>query len=138
MPTPLSGIDRSRLGGKRDALKTDQQDPSLPPASAELRWDELSRMLAPIDPVEDSNYGLAGGIHKDYRSEIVRVEQIGPGWRRIFLRLVDDGPKPVRCVRRPILEASVIVPEELTDYSVYRRELRDRIERGADLTDIAA
>ena len=47
-------------------------------------------MFIAIDPVEHSVCGLAGGVHKDYRSEVVGKQELGGGWRRIYLRLVDD------------------------------------------------
>jgi hypothetical protein len=93
-------------------------------------------MLVAIDPVEHSICGLAGGIHKDYRSEITGKQELGGGWRRIYLRLVDDMAKPEGSKRRPTLACSVIVPSNLEYHYAYRRELWNRIEHGGSLTDI--
>jgi hypothetical protein len=93
-------------------------------------------MLQQIDVVEHSIYGLTGGIHKDYRSDIVAIEPLGQGLRRIHLRLSDDMPKPPGSFRRPTLSVSMIAPESLQNYDGYRRKLWAKIERGEDLTDI--
>ena len=92
-------------------------------------------MLVAIDPVEHGVCGLVGGVHNDYRSEIVRVEDLGGGWRRIHCRLTDDMDKPQGDRRRPTLMCSVIAPY-LDDYSAYRSEMRNRIEHGGSLVDI--
>jgi hypothetical protein len=93
-------------------------------------------MLLAIDPVEHSICGLTGGIHKDYRSEITGKQELGRGWRRIYLRLTDDMAKPQGAKRRPTLTCSVIVPCDLQYHDAYRLEMWNRIEHGASLVDI--
>jgi hypothetical protein len=92
-------------------------------------------MLTAIDPVEHSISGLAGGVHNDYRSVIVRVEDLGGGWRRVHCRLTDDMVKPDGASRRPTVMCSVIAPN-LDHYHAYRREMWSRIEYGGSLIDI--
>jgi hypothetical protein len=92
-------------------------------------------MLTAIDPVEHSIGGLAGGIHNDYRSEVVRVENLGGGLRRIYCRLTDDMAKPEGARRRPTVICTVVAPY-LDQYYVYRREMWKRIENGGSLNDI--
>jgi hypothetical protein len=93
-------------------------------------------MLTQIDPAEHSIHGLTGELHEDYRADIVSIEELGQGWRRIRLRLSDDMPKPLGAVRRPTLAASVIAPVDLQNYDGYRRKLWAKIERGENLTDV--
>ena len=93
-------------------------------------------MLIAIDPVEHSVCGLAGGIHKDYRSEVIGKQEIGGGWRRIYLRLADDMPKPQGAKRRPTLTCTVIVPSAVQYHDAYRREIWHRLEHGGGLVDI--
>jgi hypothetical protein len=93
-------------------------------------------MLVAIDPVEHTVCGLAGAVHNDYRSEITGKQELGGGWRRIFLRLVDNLPKPEGAKRRPTLTCSVIVPSNLEHHTAYRKEIWRRIERGESLVDI--
>jgi hypothetical protein len=90
-------------------------------------------MLVAIDPVEHSVCGLAGGVHNEYRSEIVGAEDLGGGWRRIHCRLTDDMRASNR--RRPTVMCSVIAPY-LDNYYAYRREMWSRIEHGGSLVDI--
>ena len=92
-------------------------------------------MLEAIDPVQHSVCGLTGSVHNDYRSEIVGVEDLGGGWRRIHCRLTDDMAKPVGARRRPTVTCSIIAPY-LDDYSPYRREIWNRIEHGGSPVDI--
>jgi len=92
-------------------------------------------MYVAIDPVEHSVCGLAGGIHRDYRSEVVRVEELRGGWRRIYCRLTDDMAKPEGARRRTTVMCTVIAPE-LGYYHAYRREIWHRIEHGGSLVDI--
>lgn len=92
-------------------------------------------MYVAIDPVEHSVCGLAGGIHNDYRSEVVGVEDLGGGWRRIHCRLTDDMAKSEGARRRPTVMCSVIAPQ-LDYYHAYRREVWHRIEHGGSLVDI--
>ncbi len=86
-------------------------------------------MILETDPVVHSICGLTGNIHADYRSEIFCIDQLDRRRRRIVLRLVGRA-------QQPILFASVVAPDGLTDYGAYRRELCHRIESGGDLTDI--
>jgi hypothetical protein len=92
-------------------------------------------MYVAIDPVEHSVCGLAGGIHQDYRSEVVRVEELGGGWRRVYCRLTDDMAKPEGARRKPTVMCTVIAPE-LDYYYAYRTAMWHRIEHGGSLVDI--
>ena len=96
----------------------------------------LALMLVQIDPVLHSVHGLAGGIHEDYRAEVIQFQPLGGGWRRVYLRLLDDAPKPPGARRRPTIAATVIVPETMESFGSYRVELWRRIERGVSLTDV--
>jgi hypothetical protein len=93
-------------------------------------------MLTQIDPVTHSIHGLCGEITEDYRADVTRIEPLGNGVRRIYLRLNDDMPKPPGMKRNPTLAATVIVPEILADHSAYRIELWRRIGRGESLVDV--
>ena len=93
-------------------------------------------MFHQIDPVAHSICGLTGELHNDYRADLAGIQPLGRGWRRIFLRLSDDCPKPAGAVRRPTISASVVAPELLENYGGYRVELWRRIERGESLADV--
>lgn len=93
-------------------------------------------MRLEIDPVDHSVCGLAGGIHQDYRSEVIGKQELGAGWRRIYLRLVDDMAKPQHAQRKPTLTCSVIVPSALQHHDAYRRELWNRLQHGGSLMDV--
>ena len=90
-----------------------------------------------IDPVEHSVTGLAGSIHKHYRSEITAKQDLGGGWRRIYGQFVDCENRPLGGPRRPTLPYSVIVPN-LPSFEAYRLEMWYRIEHGGNLIDITA
>jgi hypothetical protein len=98
--------------------------------------DRRTLMLVAIDPVEHSVCGLTGGVHNDYRSEIIGKQELGRGLWRIYLRLVDDMAKPDGAKRRPTLSATVIVPHNLQYHYACRREMWKRIEQGGSLVDI--
>jgi hypothetical protein len=57
-------------------------------------------MIVAIDPVEHSVCGLAGGVHKDFRSEVVGKQELGGGWRRISPRPPSRTRRRVGCRRR--------------------------------------
>ncbi len=92
-------------------------------------------MYAAVDPVKLSVCGLTGAVHDDYRSEIVNIEDLRGGLRRIHIRLTDSMPKPEGTRRRPSVMCRVITPY-LEDYYAYRYEMWDRIEHGGSLFDI--
>jgi hypothetical protein len=91
--------------------------------------------MVAIDPVEHGVCGLTGGVHIDYRSEIVGVEDLDGGRRRILCRLTDDMSKPEGAPRRPTVICSVIAPY-LDNYRAYRLEMCHRIQHGGSLDDI--
>jgi hypothetical protein len=93
-------------------------------------------MLIAIDPVEHSVCGLAGGIHKDYRSKVVGKQELAGGWRRIYLQLIDDMTKPPGANRKPTQTCTVIAPSALQYHNAYRREIWNRLEHGDTLVDV--
>lgn len=93
-------------------------------------------MLSQIDSVTHAVCGLAGGLHKDYRSTVVGIEEFPGGWRRVRLRLTDDMPKPSSASRKPARDATVIVPVGIDDYTAYRQRLWFLLERGETLIDV--
>jgi hypothetical protein len=94
-------------------------------------------MLTQIDSVTHSIHGLTGSLHEDYRADVTDIQNLGRGWRRIFLSLSDDMPKPAGAVRKPRLYATVVAHESVEDYRAYRVELWRRIQGGGLLEDVA-
>lgn len=82
--------------------------------------------------------GLAGLVHRDYRSVVDHsaIETLGFYFERVPLLLVDDVPKAEGAARKPTLRASVIAPKGLQNYWAYRADLHRRIERDESLIDV--
>jgi hypothetical protein len=91
----------------------------------------LHHVLA-VDPVQNSICGLTRLVHESYRSELVGIEEMGGGLRRIRLRLTDDMAEAKGTQAKPTVMCSVIAPR-LDQYYAYRRELWSRIEHGGPL-----
>ena|SRR5882672_9963551 len=91
-----------------------------------------------IHPATNGVVGLAGSVHRDYRSVVdhSKIETLGFYFERVPLVLVDDSPKPEGAARKPTLTASVIAPKGLHNYWAFRADLYRRIERGESLLDI--
>jgi hypothetical protein len=83
-----------------------------------------------IHPATHSVCGLAGGIHVDYRAEVIGIQPhpISRAFECISILLKGDMPKPPGSLRRPPLLAQVVAPRGLQYYWDYRRALWAQIE----------
>jgi hypothetical protein len=85
-------------------------------------------MYISIHPATHSVCGLTGGVHKDYRADVVSVGPATADLEFIDLLLTDDMPKPPGALRLPTLSMRVTAPVGLTDYGAYRIEVWRQIE----------
>jgi hypothetical protein len=71
---------------------------------------------------------LAGGVHKEYRAEVISITPASPYFEFVDLLLKDDMHKPPGSIRRPTLSMRVATPIGLMDYGAYRVEVWRQIE----------